>query len=231
MKKLLFFMICCTGFFVLFSQHEELLGRLHWLDAPRVHVVQKGESLSRLAKENYGEVNYWRELALINRAPKPNHIQPGEQVLLPAANVLQELRRARTLSRVNEIVKAQTAQVGNANTTPAVTSTQPVSDLDANNPVPAPEPATVTAPPATTEPTGVTAVQPPQEETTSDGWFWVILGLIALGGVIGFVFYRKRQEEKEKLESEEASVKNGERRNFPSDRRPLMPRKQEGAAA
>ena len=66
MKKILFFMICCVGFFVLFSHYEELLGSLQWLEKPRVHVVQKGESLSRLAQKNYGSVNYWRELALVS---------------------------------------------------------------------------------------------------------------------------------------------------------------------
>ena len=226
MKKLLFFMICCLGFFVLFAHHEELLGRLHWLDAPRVHVVQKGESLSKLAKENYGEVNYWRELALINRAPKPNHIQPGEQVLLPAANVLQDLRRARTLSRVNEIVEAQTAHAGSTTAAPAVTAAPPAHDSNLNPPAPASEPVATTS-----EPTVATDTAPrPEEETASDAWFWVILGLIALGGVIGFVFYRKRQEEKEKREADEAAL-NGERRNFQHDRRSIMSRKQEGAAA
>jgi len=231
MKKLAFFTICIVGFFVLVSHYEELLGRLQWLEAPRLHVIQKGESLSKLAKENYGNVNYWRELALINRAPKPNHLEPGEQVLLPAANVLNDLRRARTLSRVNDIVNTQTAQIGNANTaTPSVTTTPPARDLDTNPPAPAAETSPVTSQPfVTEEPVGTAQ---PLEENGSGVWFWLILGLIALGGVIGFVFYRKRQEEKDKIELEEAAKNsNGGRRNFPNDRRSYAPpRKQENAA-
>jgi hypothetical protein len=176
MKKVLFFMICCAGFFVLFAHYEELLGRLHWLDTPRVHVVQKGESLSKLAKENYGDVHYWRELALINRAPKPNHIEVGEQVLLPAANVLRDLRRARTLSRVNDLVTNQTAQLGNSSTSqPSVTSTQPTNDLNRNNPPSAPEATPVAGEPQAISETGgsgVTATDPLPEETGSSTWFW-----------------------------------------------------------
>jgi hypothetical protein len=230
MKKVLFFMICCVGFFALFAHYEELLGRLHWLDAPRVHVVQKGESLSKLAKENYGNVQYWRELALINRAPKPNHLEVGEQVLLPAASVLQDLRRARTLSRVNDLVTDQTAQLGNTSTTqPSVTTTQPSNDFNRNNPPSTPEATPVAIEPQAIRETGgsgVTATDPLQEENGGSTWFWLILGVIALGGVIGFVFYRRRQEEKEKLEMEK-EASSGERRNFQNDRRSLVQRKQE----
>ncbi|MGH7495490.1 MAG: LysM peptidoglycan-binding domain-containing protein [bacterium] len=226
MKKFLFFMICCVGAFVLFSHQDELSGRLQWLEKPRVHVVQKGESLSKLAKENYGSVNYWRELALVNRAPKPNHIEPGEQVLLPSADVLRNLRRARTLSRVNDIVNTQTAGLRNSSTTqPSVTTVPPSDESNKINPASTPE---ATEPQAGSETGGggVTATDPVPEQTGSNAWFWLILGLIALGGVIGFVFYRRRQEEKEKLEMEkEAAV--GERRNFQSDRRSIMQRKQE----
>ena len=230
MKKILFFMICCVGFFLLFSHQGELFGRLSGQDEPRLHVVQKGESLSRLAKRNYGEVEYWRELALVNRAPRPNHLEVGEKVLLPAADIMQKIRRARTLSRVNDIVNTQSARLGNPPTSqPSFTTIQPPDALNENNPTPAPE-----ATPTTTAPqdagesggSGVTATDPLQVENGSNAWFWLILGLIALGGVIGFVFYRRRQEEKEKLEMEKEAAP-GERRNFQNDRRSSVQRKQE----
>lgn len=226
MKKLVFFMICCVGFFALISQHEKLFGRLQWLEAPRVHVVQEGESLSKLAKENYGRYDYWRELALINRAPRPSHLEPGEQILLPAASVLRDLRNARTLSRVNEIVKAQTAAAGNnAATAAPVTSASPASEVN----VPAPPAGPETAP--AVAPAGFAEEIPSQTEGNGGSfWFWVILGLIALGGVVGFVFYRRRQEQQEKFELEKETA-NGDHRNFPNDRRSLIQRKQQEGAA
>jgi len=228
MKKALFFVLCGVGGLILLAQHGELLGRLQWLEAPRVHVVQKGESLSKLAQENYGDVNYWRELALINRAPRPNHIEPGEQVLLPAANVLQELRRARTLTHVNSIADQQSTQAAGPTTsaTPAVTTSQPAPEAPTNAPATVVQPA-----PAVTAESGsggepADGATQPEENNSSNSWFWLILGLIALGGVIGFIFYRKRQEENEKLEADKAEVA-GERRNFQHDRRSIISRKEE----
>ena len=75
------------------------------LGAPATHVIQKGEYLSVIAKEYYGQADYWRELALINRAPNSNLVFPGEEIIIPSLDVIKEIRRTCWLSKVNAYVK------------------------------------------------------------------------------------------------------------------------------
>ncbi|MCE7943703.1 MAG: LysM peptidoglycan-binding domain-containing protein [Chlorobi bacterium CHB1] len=107
MKKVLLTAFCGVVLLLVMAHDNLLMSRLRWLESPQVHHVQKGESLSKLAKEHYGDTDYWRELALVNRAPNPNHIEPDEKILLPAANVMEDLRKARTISSVNSLVDQQ----------------------------------------------------------------------------------------------------------------------------
>ncbi len=75
------------------------------LGEPTTHVIQKGEYLSVIAKKYYGQADYWRELALINRAPDSDLVFPGEEIIIPSINVIKEIRRTRWLSKVNAYVK------------------------------------------------------------------------------------------------------------------------------
>ncbi len=206
MKKLVFAVGVIALVLIALAQQDVLWSRLQFLDAPQVYVIQKGESLSKLAQEHYGDTDYWRELALVNRAPKPNHVQPGEEVLLPAANVIQELRRARTISRVNDLINAQHAlatRVATVNETPAAPTaleTAPASTNEApitvamggNANTPVVMPAAQLTP---QEP--VAYDEEPVAQDSSSSWFWLIFGFLALGGVAGFVVYRRRQEAEE----------------------------------
>lgn len=254
MKKLLFSVFIIALALVLLAQQDVLWSRLQFLDAPRVHVIQKGESLSRLAQKNYGDTDYWRELALINRAPKPDHIQPGEEVLLPASNVIQELRRARTISRVNDLINEQQALAVRDVPAPQQ-SVEAKSEQTADAASGGPLPEQVSG--ATDESANTTAVanseaasnDPPRfavdyspltepaPSEDSSSWFWVIFGLLALGGVVGFVVYRRRQEEQELAHMQEEKFQgNGENRrkqearNFQTDRRPHTTNQLEKAA-
>ncbi len=246
MKKLLFAVGLVALALVLLAQQDVLWSRLRFLEAPRVYVVQKGESLSKLAQEHYGNTDYWRELALVNRAPEPNYIQPGEEILLPAANVIQELRRARTISRVNDLVNAQHALATRVAPvkTPAETQTEPA--IGATSEQPAAEPTMIAmggSPSEATETPANTPIETAQNnapayndepvvEESGGSWFWLIFGLLALGGVVGFVVYRRRQEEEEAAQMQEEKHKaNGESRNFPMDRRPQSSSKMERAPA
>lgn len=206
MKKLVFAVGIVALVLVVLAQQDVLWSRLQFLDAPKVYTIQPGESLSQLAQEHYGDTDYWRELALVNRAPQPNHIQPGEEVLLPAANVIQELRRARTISRVNDLINAQHA---------LATRVAPVHEAPSPQTVSEAAPAATTEVPITVamggngnEPMVVPAVQSSAQESaayndepiaqeSSSSWFWLIFGFLALVGVSGFVVYRRRQEEAE----------------------------------
>jgi nucleoid-associated protein YgaU len=53
---------------------------------PRLYKVRAGDTLSRIAKQQLGNANRWREIATLNRdiIPNPNRITPGQQlVILP----------------------------------------------------------------------------------------------------------------------------------------------------
>jgi hypothetical protein len=107
MKKTMLSIFFMVGIFVLASQGELLWSSRLLLDESRVHKVQKGESLSLLAKRYYGDPQRWRELALINRAPNPDLVLPEEEILVPAVGSINEMSRARTITAFNSIAREQ----------------------------------------------------------------------------------------------------------------------------
>ncbi|MCG3120633.1 MAG: hypothetical protein ALAOOOJD_03414 [bacterium] len=205
MKKFFLTLFLTGGIFLLLSHNEVSWSKRRFLDEPQVHKVRKGESLSKLAKQHYGSTKRWRELALVNRAPKPNHLEVGEEIILPSAEVINELRRSRTITRVNTLVGEQES---------AATAKTSESSTPAPTPAPVTEPTATTAAPATnpesndlvpqTTPESITT---PEEVATGDAgfpWFWLAIGVIMIAGAAGFVWYRRQQAEK--AESEVTSV-------------------------
>lgn len=53
--------------------------------APRTYTVVKGDTLSRIAKEYYGDANQWRRIFEANRdvIENPNLIKPGQVLKVP----------------------------------------------------------------------------------------------------------------------------------------------------
>jgi len=51
------------------------------------YVVKKGDSLSKIAKQHYGNANEWRKIFEANRdqIEDPDLIQPGQTLKIPAA--------------------------------------------------------------------------------------------------------------------------------------------------
>jgi 5'-nucleotidase len=51
----------------------------------RIHVVQKGDTLSSISAKYYGSARQWRKIVLANRdnLPDPNHLIPGSKLLIP----------------------------------------------------------------------------------------------------------------------------------------------------
>jgi hypothetical protein len=197
MKKffLTLFMMC--GIFLLLSHGEDLWGKRRFLDETRVHKVRKGESLSKLAKQHYGSTKRWRELALVNRAPKPNHLEVGEEILLPSATAINELRRSRTITRVNALIGEQEN---------AVTSKTSESSNQATRSDPPTEPTPQVEAPATNPENDalVPATTPETITTPTEGsafpWFWLAIGVIMIAGAAGFIWYRRQQAEKAESE-------------------------------
>jgi nucleoid-associated protein YgaU len=52
---------------------------------PRIYVVQKGDSLSKIAKQFYGDTSAWRTIFDANRdrIKDPDMIQPGWKLTIP----------------------------------------------------------------------------------------------------------------------------------------------------
>ncbi len=52
---------------------------------PRIYVVQRGDSLSKIAKEVYGNAGRWKEIFEANRdqIQDPSLIRPGQELRIP----------------------------------------------------------------------------------------------------------------------------------------------------
>ena len=53
-----------------------------------VYIVKKGESLSIIAKEKYGDANLWPQLATYNEIDVPSSLRAGQKILIPAKSDL-----------------------------------------------------------------------------------------------------------------------------------------------
>jgi nucleoid-associated protein YgaU len=53
--------------------------------APRIHVVEKGQTLSQIAEQYYGSQRQWPKILNANRdtLPDPNRLTPGSKLIIP----------------------------------------------------------------------------------------------------------------------------------------------------
>ena len=51
----------------------------------RIHIVQKGDTLSSISAKYYGSARQWRKIVAANRSnlPDPNHLVPGSKLIIP----------------------------------------------------------------------------------------------------------------------------------------------------
>ncbi len=189
-------------------------GELLWsnrlfLNEPRIHVIREGEFLSKIAQMYYGKASYWRALALINRAPDPDRIYPGEQIILPDAGAIARVARARRLSEVNEIVSMQEQEavlesesmlsrfIAQRQGQTSEAEQKQETAIPVAGPEPQPAAATEQEPSyPVIESESVPQPAPPasvSSESGSAGWFWpVFLGSAVLIGGVVFYFRRRR---------------------------------------
>jgi len=239
MKKFFLALFFMVGIFVIVSQGELAWSNRRLLDEARVHKIQKGESLSLLAKRYYGDPHRWRELSLINRAPNANLVLPGEEVLVPDVAAINELSRARTITRVKSVVGEQ-ERVAVAETPAAAqefsgASSTPAKPAESLQPQASPQtPAVSTASSSNDGQPGATATEPMTaeqqsaetapftEESNSEAgfpWFWVALGVILVGGVFAFMRYRQRSSEQNAATEGKSSDNMGRTEQLLRDRR------------
>jgi LysM repeat protein len=108
MKKFLFFVFVMSAVLLgIYSEDQFLWCTRLFSNDPHVHTIQKGEYFSKISQQYYGTATYWKELAMINRAPISDLVFPGEEIVVPSLEAIQELRKSRSLTLVNKIVKGQ----------------------------------------------------------------------------------------------------------------------------
>lgn len=107
MKRFFFTIILMALLVVTIEPARLLLSKFLHLEQPATHQIQNNEWLSKIALKYYGDVSYWKELALINRAPDGNLVFPGEEIILPSFEAIQRVRQSHSLSSVNDIVGEQ----------------------------------------------------------------------------------------------------------------------------
>ena len=232
MKKLMLSLFFMVGIFALASQGELLWSSRLLLDESRVHKVQKGESLSLLANRYYGDPQRWRELALLNRAPNPNLVLPGEDVLVPAIGSINEMSRVKTITKFNTLANEQerlavtetpeAMQQFSGSSPSSMTNAQAASGdgggprqdnavASGNENV---EPATTSSaeyndPAIATSEDGLVEenAQLIEDVQESSGfpWFWLAVALIVAGGIFAFVSYRKRSAAQQENGEDEKS--------------------------
>lgn len=128
MKKMIVY-LAAVALFVGGITRESFLWRL-FLDQPFVHNIEEGEYLSKLSVKYYGTPDYWKELALINRAPDPNLVYPEENILIPDIESIRQLHEAKSITNVNELVHKIERSMSNNRTAkmerPAVETESPM---------------------------------------------------------------------------------------------------------
>ena len=67
-------------------QVDERFGRMDDGAAGKKYTVKAGDSLSKIAKEVYGDASQWKKIAEANKAtvPNPDLIHPGDELVIPA---------------------------------------------------------------------------------------------------------------------------------------------------
>jgi nucleoid-associated protein YgaU len=63
--------------------NEDLLEQEEASKRPRVHIVARGDDLSKIAKEYYGDRQLWIEIAEVNGITAPDLLEVGQELVLP----------------------------------------------------------------------------------------------------------------------------------------------------
>ncbi len=198
-KRFLLTVALLAGFVIFLDPASEALSRFLRLDQPTTYEIQEGDWLSKIALRYYGDVSYWRELELVNRAPNGNRIYPGEKLIVPSFEAIQKIRRARTLSDVNGVVELQEAILaGKLDRKREVISTEPAAESEiapAEAPAAARKPAAVEPKPAPAHPPQLAQATPFYLSTP----FVTAAVVLAVLAVIGLVLYSRKKKSEEEV--------------------------------
>ena len=96
MRRIVGFLVFFTIILGIYSEEQFLWCKRLFVNEPRKHVIQEGEYFSKLSLQYYGTATYWRELALVNRAPNSDLVFPGERIIVPSLDGVKKLRKSRS---------------------------------------------------------------------------------------------------------------------------------------
>ena len=191
MKKLFIILVIISLIVIGYTHDQFLWCKKLLLGNPTTHTIQKGEYLSEIAKKYYGKADYWRELALINRAPYSDLVFPGEEIVIPSTDVIKKIRRTRWLSKVNGYVKEQEEVLAHS----GGKSEHSLATI---------EPETTAEPITTTSkseqlPIETESVNEINEPVKSFSIYLVlaVISIIFIGALITFILYRRKKQEQE----------------------------------
>ena len=188
MRRLIVIVIVVVLGILCYSSDFLLYTKKVFLSEPTTHTIEKGEYLSKIAQHYYGNADYWRELALINRAPDSDVIFPGEEIVIPTLDVIKQIRNTRWLSKVNRFMNDQE----NILAVHKVKAAEPDLAEVSSEPVTEPVTAAINA-----DESGVTQNVPGDnnEKSAKSSVFYIILAAIAIAlvaGIVAFIIYRRK---------------------------------------
>lgn len=201
MKKVIFVLLVIALLIAGYAHDQFVWCKKLLFGEPTTHVIQKGEYLSTIAKQYYGRSDYWKELALINRAPDSDLIHPGEEIIIPSLNVIKEIRRTRWLSKVNSYVKNEEDIIARLNRGEQInlaqnkldeprTTPEMMAETGQNEAFPAQEPVSTPAQMAQQN-------NGPQHagvrSTSSPGLTLGVIALVLAASIVAFVLIRRKK--------------------------------------
>jgi nucleoid-associated protein YgaU len=74
----------CTFLEVVDPELQASADNLQTADFSKVHVLARGDTLSALAGERYGDPSLWRPIALANDLANPRELEVGRSLRIPA---------------------------------------------------------------------------------------------------------------------------------------------------
>lgn len=193
MKRAILLLVGVALILVLIMPDGLVWSNKTYLSKPTVHKITKGEYLSKISLQYYGTAKYWRELALINRAPESDLVFPEEELFIPSRKVIEQLHKARSFSKVNNLYDDEEQLYA---TSLAPTDTIMLTQASDSGSSIAPAVAPVSQNDiAASDDESAQVVETEQAEGISPLFTVIgIIGLLGLLAIVGFIIYKKRKQ-------------------------------------